>query len=156
MKTIIRTLSLIVALLVTTFAGRDFSRTPVVVLAAAASCESLAALTLSNGNVTSATSLPAGAFAPPGGAGRGNAAQQYAALPAFCRVTATLKPTSDSDIRIEVWLPASGWNGKFQAVGCGAAMPRPAPTQDTPAAAATSHWGIPRSLSISDIAPFTR
>ncbi len=119
MKTIIRTLSLIVALLVTTFAGRDFSRTPVVVLAAAASCESLAALTLSNGNVTSATSLPAGAFAPPGGAGRGNAAQQYAALPAFCRVTATLKPTSDSDIRIEVWLPASGWNGKFQAVGNG-------------------------------------
>lgn len=30
-----------------------------------------------------------------------------------------LKPSSDSDIRIEVWLPASGWNGKFQAVGNG-------------------------------------
>ena len=40
-------------------------------------------------------------------------------LPAFCRVAATLKPTDDSDIKIEVWLPASGWNGKFQAVGNG-------------------------------------
>jgi feruloyl esterase len=38
---------------------------------------------------------------------------------AFCRVTATLKPTNDSDIKLEVWLPAGGWNGKFQAVGNG-------------------------------------
>jgi feruloyl esterase len=34
-------------------------------------------------------------------------------------VTATLTPTPDSDIRIEVWMPASGWNGKLQAVGNG-------------------------------------
>ena len=40
-------------------------------------------------------------------------------LPAFCRVAATLTPTADSRIRIEVWMPASGWNGKFQAVGNG-------------------------------------
>jgi len=26
-------------------------------------------------------------------------------------VAATLKPSSDSDIKIEVWMPASGWNG---------------------------------------------
>jgi len=26
-------------------------------------------------------------------------------------------PSPDSDIRIEVWLPAENWNGKFQAVG---------------------------------------
>jgi len=38
-------------------------------------------------------------------------------LPAFYRVTATLKPTKDSDIRIEVWLRASGWNGGFLGVG---------------------------------------
>ena len=31
-----------------------------------------------------------------------------------------LMPSSDSDIRIEVWLPEPGtWNGKFQAVGNG-------------------------------------
>ena len=41
-------------------------------------------------------------------------------LPAFCRVAATLTPSSDSDIKIEVWLPAANWNGKFQAVGNGA------------------------------------
>ncbi|MCU1328982.1 MAG: tannase/feruloyl esterase family alpha/beta hydrolase [Bryobacterales bacterium] len=40
-------------------------------------------------------------------------------LPAFCRVSGSLHPTTDSDIRFEVWLPASGWNGKFQGVGNG-------------------------------------
>lgn len=40
-------------------------------------------------------------------------------LPAFCRVAATLKPTSDSDIKMEIWTPVSGWNGKFLAVGNG-------------------------------------
>jgi feruloyl esterase len=34
-------------------------------------------------------------------------------------VLATLTPSSDSDIKIVVGLPASGWNGKFQAVGNG-------------------------------------
>jgi feruloyl esterase len=38
-------------------------------------------------------------------------------LPAFCRVAATLMPSADSDIKIEVWMPASAWNGKLQAVG---------------------------------------
>ena len=47
------------------------------------------------------------------------AARTYAATPAVCRVTATLKPTADSDIKVEVWLPKSGWNGKLQAVGNG-------------------------------------
>ncbi len=44
---------------------------------------------------------------------------KFPGLPPFCRITATLKPTSDSDIGIEVWLPASNWNGKFLAVGSG-------------------------------------
>jgi len=39
---------------------------------------------------------------------------------AMCRVAATLTPSTDSDIKIEVWMPTSGWNGKFQAVGNGA------------------------------------
>ena len=30
-----------------------------------------------------------------------------------------MRPSPDSDIKIEVWLPASGWNGKFLAVGNG-------------------------------------
>jgi hypothetical protein len=40
-------------------------------------------------------------------------------LPDFCRVAATLTPSSDSDIKIEVWLPSSGWNGKYMGVGNG-------------------------------------
>jgi feruloyl esterase len=37
-------------------------------------------------------------------------------LPPFCRVAATIKPT----VNFEVWMPLSGWNGKFQGVGNGA------------------------------------
>jgi hypothetical protein len=40
-------------------------------------------------------------------------------LPAFCRVVAVAHPTADSDIRIEVWLPLAGWNGKFIGQGNG-------------------------------------
>ena len=83
----------------------------------AATCESLAALALPDTTITMAQAVPAGAFKAPGAAPRG--ADPYKELPAFCRVAATLKPTSDSDIKVEVWLPATEWNGKFQAVGNG-------------------------------------
>jgi hypothetical protein len=43
----------------------------------------------------------------------------FTRMPAFCRVILTLHPTSDSDIKVEVWMPASGWNGKFQGEGNG-------------------------------------
>jgi feruloyl esterase len=37
-----------------------------------------------------------------------------------CLVTFTLKPTTDSDIHVELWLPPTrGWNGKYMAVGNG-------------------------------------
>ncbi len=87
---------------------------------AATSCENLASLTFPDATITGAQLVPAGAFMPPGGPGRGRgAADAYKGLPAFCRVTATLKPSSDSDIKVEVWLPSSGWNRKYQAVGNG-------------------------------------
>jgi feruloyl esterase len=85
----------------------------------AASCESLTSLKLPNTTITSANAVAAGAFTPPTPGGPANAASQFSALPAFCRVTATLTPSSDSDIKVEVWLPSSGWNGKFQGVGNG-------------------------------------
>jgi feruloyl esterase len=31
-----------------------------------------------------------------------------------------LTPAKDSEIKIEVWLPESGWNGKLQSAGNGA------------------------------------
>ena len=43
----------------------------------------------------------------------------YSKLPAFCRVVAVAKPTADSDITIEVWMPLAGWNGKLQGLGNG-------------------------------------
>ena len=91
--------------------------TPVVTPATPSTpCEALASLTLPNARIDSARMVAAGAFAAPGGARGGTS---FATLPVFCRVTATLTPTSDSDIKTEFWLPASGWNGKFKAVGAG-------------------------------------
>ena len=92
--------------------------------AQAATCESLASLALPQATITAAEAVAAGAFSQPGGRG-GN---PFADLPAFCRVAATLKPTADSDIKMEVWLPApraegapgnTAWNGKFLMVGNG-------------------------------------
>ena len=79
------------------------------------SCESLSSVTLPNTTITMAQSVAAGGFSAAGGRG----GQALQGLPAFCRVAATLKPTSDSEIKIEVWLPASGWNGNLEANGNG-------------------------------------
>src|ERR1700681_4388567 len=84
-------------------------------------CEQLAQLALPNTKITSAQTIAAGAFSPPAAASPwliGNPSL-YKQLPAFCRVTSDDKPTSDSDIKIEVWMPASGWNGKFRGQGNG-------------------------------------
>ena len=40
-------------------------------------------------------------------------------LPAICRVVAIARPSADSNIKIEVWLPLAGWNGKFMGAGNG-------------------------------------
>jgi len=87
-------------------------------MTAAATCESLASLTLPETTITQAQTVAAGAFTmPPGGFMPSPILPK--SLPAFCRVAATLRPSKDSDIKIEVWLPTAGWNGKFQGVGNG-------------------------------------
>src|SRR6516162_5975762 len=79
-------------------------------------CATLAALTIPAVTIRSATAMAAGAFTPPG-------SRQELMLPAFCRVEATARPTSDSEIKFEVWLPpVEAWNGKFQGVGIGGYM----------------------------------
>jgi feruloyl esterase len=82
----------------------------------ASSCESLSSVVLPNTSITLAQVVPAGTFALPA---KGRAAPQFSQLPTFCRVAATLTPSSDSEIKIELWLPVADWNGKFQAVGNG-------------------------------------
>jgi feruloyl esterase len=89
--------------------------------AEAQTCERLTALSNSTTTVSTAQAVAPGAFtAPTGRGGQAGGANPYSALPAFCRVAATLKPTPQSNIGIEVWLPSSGWNGKLQVVGNGA------------------------------------
>jgi len=85
---------------------------------AAGSCEGLTALKLQGTTITAAKVETA----PPGvnaviPTGPNPAARP---IPEFCRVAATLRPSSDSDIKMEIWLPASNWNGRYQAVGNGA------------------------------------
>ena len=85
--------------------------------AMAATCESLAAVKLPDTTITLAQPVEAGAFVPPEGFGVPTALIKN--LPAFCRVTATIKPAKDSEIKMEVWLPLSGWNGKYRGQGNG-------------------------------------
>jgi feruloyl esterase len=89
--------------------------------ARAQSCESLTKLSSPTVSITLATTVAAGAFAPASATpGQTTAATSpYAHLPAFCRVAANFKPTPDSDIHAEIWLPPAAWNGKFVAVGSG-------------------------------------
>jgi hypothetical protein len=89
--------------------------------AAGQPCEQLTQLALPNATVTSAQTVAAGAFVVPQGAAPWLVGDPslYKQLPAFCRVMIEDKPTADSDIKIEVWLPASGWNGKFRGQGNG-------------------------------------
>ena len=89
-------------------------------VSAAATCESLSSLAVKDGTVTLAQTVAPGAFTPPvGRAGAPGAANPFATLGQFCRVAVTLKPSPRSDIKAEVWLPSSGWNGKLQVVGNG-------------------------------------
>ncbi len=101
--------------------------TPAVAKAAgsAISCADLAKLTLSHVTITMAEPVAAGQYRVPEAAQRmgGRPGLSVAGRielgpnPPFCRVAATLRPSNDSDIRIEVWLPQSGWNGKLLTAG---------------------------------------
>ena len=80
----------------------------------------MAAAKISDTTITLAQTVAAGTFAGPPAPFSGiDLSALYKSLPAFCRVVAEAKPTADSDIKIEVWLPVSGWNGKLQGIGNG-------------------------------------
>ena len=91
--------------------------------ASAAECSDLVGMDLAHGEVTGASLVAAGAFEPPpspfGPPPGVGGPSPYASMPAFCRVEVTLRPSDDSDIKSEVWLPAENWNGKFVGIGNG-------------------------------------
>jgi feruloyl esterase len=80
--------------------------------ASASTCESLTKLHLPDGTITAAESISSHTFTPPTGKPLTN-------LPPFCRVTATLKPSSDSEILVEIWMPLAGWNQRLEGTGNG-------------------------------------
>lgn len=82
---------------------------------AAGDCAGLKAEAPPDAEITGATLQPAGPFVIPPELGPATTV----ALPSFCRVQGMLRPTSDSHIAFEVWLPADGWNGRFQGIGNG-------------------------------------
>jgi feruloyl esterase len=103
-------------------------------------CESIKSLSTAQTIVMSADVVPAGIFTPPpppppptanpaaatagraAGGGRGRAgapAPPPEPIPQHCRVKLTLRPTSDSNIYSELWMPTDNWNGRLLVVGNG-------------------------------------
>ncbi|MDG2175536.1 MAG: tannase/feruloyl esterase family alpha/beta hydrolase [Gammaproteobacteria bacterium] len=78
-------------------------------------CGDLSNLSLPYTTITSAKLVPEGPVPVP--AIFGNAPPVVA--PEHCEVQAITRPTSDSEIRLELWLPVSSWNGKYLQIGNG-------------------------------------
>ena len=83
---------------------------------AASPCEDLANLKVQGATITAVKALAVGDTQP-------IETFNIPPLPtskAYCRVEATLAPTSSSAIKVEVWLPLeAAWNDKFMATGNG-------------------------------------
>ena len=76
-------------------------------------CEVLAGLKLPRASVVSAQSAPAESIAAAVGS------TLPIAVPARCVVKLLARPSADSEIGVEIWLPLTGWNGKYLQVGNG-------------------------------------
>src|ERR1700691_1501803 len=79
------------------------------------SCADIKKLNLESTEIVETTVVEAGTLV----LDHGPADSLFKKLPAFCRVVAISRPSADSSIRIEVWLPLAGWNGKFIGQGNG-------------------------------------
>jgi feruloyl esterase len=102
-----------------------------VLVTASTPCDSLKTLSTPQTTIAGAEVVPAGIFVPPPqppppgpppvvgrGRGRGPAAPPEP-IPRHCRVKLTLKPSTDSNIYSELWMPTENWNGKLLVVGNG-------------------------------------
>jgi feruloyl esterase len=70
----------------------------------------------SDTEITSAEAVAAGAFTPSDQSA--GPATIFRELQAFCHVVGIIRPTMDSEIGFEVWLPAD-WNGRYLQIGNG-------------------------------------
>ncbi len=78
------------------------------------SCSNLASLSLPQTQILLAQVVPAGTFTTPQ-----DNNPTFQILPAFCRVVTISTPTTDSQIKTEVWMPMTGWVGRFEGRGNG-------------------------------------
>lgn len=75
------------------------------------SCESLSGVRLPDTSIT---------LAEPEAGGPSRLSPSSPILPPYCRVAGAIKPTPDSNIKFEVWMPSPpAWNGKFDGVDNG-------------------------------------
>jgi Tannase and feruloyl esterase len=79
----------------------------------AANCEAIKQLKLPDTTITLAERVTSGNLDGPG------INKPLHELPPFCRVTAILRPSVDSDIHLEIWLPEKEWNRRLLGVGNG-------------------------------------
>ncbi len=87
-------------------------------VARACALDSFAGLALEQGaTVTAVEAVAADSYKP---AGR---ATPIANLPAFCLVQGQSRPSADSLVNFELWVPQAGWNGKLVATGNGGYSP---------------------------------
>lgn len=100
-------LCLVLAFLLTGLAPPSFAQP---------SCEKLKDLQLPNVEITSANLVKSGSFEGSVPTVEGTAP---VLLVEHCVVKAVARPTTDSEIGIEIWLPAENWNGKYEQLGNG-------------------------------------
>ena len=67
---------------------------------------------IANCEITKVELLDQGVFTAPEGS-------QFDQLPPICLVSVVLRPSATSFIRVELWLPAENWNGRFLGLGNG-------------------------------------
>lgn len=76
----------------------------------AQACAALSGSAQAQETITTAEAIQSGSFQASA------SSTSITGLPEFCRVAATLTPTSDSNINVEVWMPKD-WNGRFLGTG---------------------------------------
>ena len=78
-------------------------------------CESLAGVSLPGNTTITAAQTLSGSFS----ATAAGTTYNLTGMPPFCRVFGVTKPGPNSNVNWEVWMPASGWNGRFEQLGGG-------------------------------------
>jgi feruloyl esterase len=90
------------------------------------SCENLKSFAFPNAKIIDASSKPGGSYRAPDAFGTPPVPPppmpplpylSFSDLPPWCQVSAEIKPTPDSNINVQVWLPTERYNGDYLGTG---------------------------------------